>query len=257
MRDRTLIESTSGRFFVDKEDYKKFSSNYKMMFQKIMQAIETTKDYIKVVQFGYDDNLNGISIQVYTTTGSMYRHNRTFETDHSNDEEVLYSFINSWMTIPFEDLNKEKYEGVFIKNGKKIMFSRIWGNYRFSDDECHKLLNGETIEFKALTSKGEEKTFIGNLQEQEYQQFKYYGFKATGFSLPNELKTHVFTEEEKKRLKNGEEIYIVGLYSEKKNRFFDALVSWTMESGFKYNFKRPKFGEFEYYDSVALQEYDK
>ena len=39
---------------------------------------------------------------------------------------------------------------------------------------------------------------------------------------------------------DGEQVYIKGMYSEKKNKFYDAWVSWNMKDGIKMDFKRPK-----------------
>ena len=49
---------------------------------------------------------------------------------------------------------KERYTGVFVPTGEEKTFTRERLGYRLSDDECEKLLNGETLEVKHELDKG-------------------------------------------------------------------------------------------------------
>lgn len=69
-----------------------------------------------------------------------------------------------------EYAKKEKAEGNW--NGKDVSFNRKWGEHTFSDEECGKLLSGESITF---VYKGKDIT--GALADQEYKGHSYVGFK--------------------------------------------------------------------------------
>lgn len=130
---------------------------------------------------------------------------------------------------------KEKYKGNF--NGKDISFSRVWGGYRFTDEECERLLNGEEISVKGLKSKtGSTYGVKGRLAELEYNGHKYFGFEKTGFlasdDVPNSWCKHVFTEDEKSLLRAGKSIYCDDFVS-KANKKFKATVHFGEQDGRK------------------------
>lgn len=70
---------------------------------------------------------------------------------------------------------REKYEGVF--NGKTVSFNRVYSGYRFSDDECKRLCNGEDIVIKNVQGKNGTYNAKGNLQLQNYKGKSFWGFK--------------------------------------------------------------------------------
>lgn len=78
---------------------------------------------------------------------------------------------------------KEKYSGVWVKTGKQVNFNRTWGGYRFTDDECEKLLAGLDIEIHGLAKKNGTGTYgvRGRLDEGEYNGHKYVGFQKLDF----------------------------------------------------------------------------
>lgn len=117
---------------------------------------------------------------------------------------------------------KEKATGVF--NGKEVKFNRKWGDYRFTDDEVDRLLNGETIIIKDLISKnGNEYDAIGSLQEQTYKGHKFYGFKIDEDAVPTRWSTYRFTEKERQLLAEGKIIEIKGVIS-KRGTTYDTEV---------------------------------
>lgn len=231
------IEYGDGSFLVDREEYKKHRDKFNEMYIALSKEV-VPDERVQDIYFGYDEKCGGNTIQVLTTRCSCFRVPLAFEDDYSNYQEVLEKVISKWLELPKLGDEKEQYEGKF--NGKNIKFSRVFGSYRFSDEECEELLAGKEIQFEMVTSNGEEKTFMGNLQKQEYQGFLFYGFKTLGISLGNEIHKHKLTPVEKKMLIDGEQVYIKGMYSEKKNKFYDAWVSWNMKDGIKMDFKRPK-----------------
>lgn len=69
-------------------------------------------------------------------------------------------------------VKKEKYSGTW--NGEEISFSRVWGGYRFTDEECEQLLKGDKI---AVTS-AKGRKFTGALARQNFKGKDFVGFKA-------------------------------------------------------------------------------
>lgn len=75
---------------------------------------------------------------------------------------------------------KEKYTGTW--KGKTVSFSREWGGYKFSDEECEKLCNGEDIVLSLVSAKTKKPYKIhGSLEEYTYNGHKIIGFKNAGF----------------------------------------------------------------------------
>lgn len=75
---------------------------------------------------------------------------------------------------------KEKFQGVWTETGGNISFNRTWGGYRFSDEECQALLDGEEIELNGWTDKSGAGA-RGKLAAQEFKGHKYIGFERTEF----------------------------------------------------------------------------
>lgn len=71
---------------------------------------------------------------------------------------------------------EEKMEGIYQPTGKLVRFKQTWGGYRFSEDECARLLAGETIEITCAGKKGPYKV-KGALGEGSYKGHKYWGFQ--------------------------------------------------------------------------------
>lgn len=125
---------------------------------------------------------------------------------------------------------KEKYEGMW--NGKLVKFNRVWGGYRFTDEECEALLGGQEISIHGLKSKnGNTYGVKGRLSDMEYNGHSYVGFDKTGFAdtkpgtVPDAWCGHVFTSEEKSKLLGGESIYCKNLKS-KAGKLFNATLTF-------------------------------
>ena len=130
---------------------------------------------------------------------------------------------------------KEKYTGVWSKTGKEVSFNRVWGNHRFTDDECEALLRDETVEINGLvSSKGNTYGIVGKLDIQECtgddgKKHKYVGFNRTGFAQsktpPKSWAKHVFTEDEILMLEQGLSVSLDDCVS-KKGKNFSCTVTW-------------------------------
>ena len=227
------VKTEHGEFIVDKEQYSRFSHNYNLMFERLMHDLADDERVDKII-FGYDTLLEGYTIQIYTTRCALFRINEVFAEDHSNDSALVEKFLLEWSKTPTtEDLTTEQYEGIWKVTGKKIKFTRIWNGYRFNDEQCKVLLDGEHIQFDALSKSGEEKTYIGKLDEQEYKGFRFFGFKLDGWALPKEFHKHVITDKEKALLLAGKEVYLVNLWSEKKQKMYNAVCQYTIKDGLR------------------------
>ena len=229
---RVRIDTSEGAFLIDKTEWENWSSNYKSMFSRLMKEL---KDDTRVdtIVFGYNENLNGKTISIYTKRCTLFSSNVLFADDHSNDNEVVSTLLDAWFKLPAIESDKEQFEGILKSTGKNIRFNRVWNNYRFSDDECRALLEGEHIEFEGPSKSGEIKTYCGILEEQEFNGFKFFGFKLDGWALPNIFMTHVLTDNEKTMLRAGKEVKLTKLYSDKKKKFFDAFCIYTIKDGLK------------------------
>lgn len=120
---------------------------------------------------------------------------------------------------------KEKYEGIW--KGKAAKFVRQFADYRFTDDECERLLAGEKLMVTATSSNtGNTFTCGVYLKEKTYKGHKYLGVEPDFNVIPDSLMRHDFTPDEKKALENGEEVFIRGMVSTKGN-VFDAYVKYV------------------------------
>lgn len=117
----------------------------------------------------------------------------------------------------------DRHKGTW--NGKSISFKKEWGGHTFTDEECEKLCNGETIEIEAISNKTKKPyKCVGKLEEQVYNGNKFVGFKADFDSatkpssgstsapagaasnkprVPDVWCEHAFTDEEKALLETG------------------------------------------------------
>lgn len=133
----------------------------------------------------------------------------------------------------------EKVSGTW--EGVPVKIKKSWGGHEFTEDECTRLFNGETIEFEATSKKGSTYTAKGKLERQEYEGNEFVGFKPifednnsadkperfTGTWNGKEVSVkrvwggHRFTDEEVEKLLAGEEIKFRAT-SKTKNSEYDA-----------------------------------
>lgn len=135
----------------------------------------------------------------------------------------------------------ERFEGTF--KGKQVSPKRVYGGYRFTDDECEALLRGEKIVITQQGQKGPYK-IEGCLAEQTYNGRKFVGFQRLGFvndnsNPPKSWCEHIFTEDEIRMLKGGQRVALTGCKS-KKGNFFDCYVRWVKGDDGKMTLK-PEF----------------
>lgn len=62
-------------------------------------------------------------------------------------------------------------------DGNTIHFKKTWSSHKFSDSELERLAKGETITFKYKTKSGKTVDMSGQLEQQEYNGKKFWGFK--------------------------------------------------------------------------------
>lgn len=125
--------------------------------------------------------------------------------------------------------SSEVVEGVW--NGKNVKFKRTWSGHRFSDEEVSALLAGDSITFN-VTGKYGNYDVKGKLARQTYKGRKYVGFlkEDKPQTVPDVWAKHVFTDDEKRALENGEEVKLTDCVSTKGNNF-SATVTYGVEPG--------------------------
>ncbi len=125
-----------------------------------------------------------------------------------------------------ESTSREKVTGTW--RDREVTFSREWGGHRFTDDEVHCLLAGETIEFQARSQQGQVYDVYGALADQEHNGRAYVGFAKQGFGRrdsdgqslpPRQWCSHVFTDAEIQRLVAGSAIEASDFVSKRGKRF--------------------------------------
>lgn len=131
---------------------------------------------------------------------------------------------------------KEKTEAqVYAPTGEEVSFNREWGSHTFTDDEVRRLLAGEEISFEMLSKKGNTVTIEGKLEKQKYKGKSYWGFKMKEREFPESWGGHKFTEEEvaillKKCKKEDRMIHVADLWSEKKQKHYEADLVWNSKT---------------------------
>jgi len=116
---------------------------------------------------------------------------------------------------------KEKYHGFW--RGESVAFNRVWGGHRFTDEECGRLLNDETVVIQGVSQKTGNPYFTaGRLARQSYNGHDFVGFYRVCF-LPGIWCGHEFLTDELQAMMNGQVIRIDGLVSKKGNEFFATV----------------------------------
>lgn len=135
-------------------------------------------------------------------------------------------------------VEKEYFEGTWAKSGEHVRFNRVWSGYRFTDEECVQLLNGEDVEVTATSARtGNEFTVTGALGEGEFNGSKTFGFQADfnkgssgGNSVPRSMLGVKLTEEQREKLDAGEKVLVKGMKSKRTGKTFDAYLSMENKS---------------------------
>ena len=101
-----------GTYIVDREEYQKYPTKFKPMYEKLMAQLNTDSRVDKII-FGWYETLGGNTIQILTTRGTQWNPGIIFEKDYSNDMEVVYTSLAKWSQLPTIESEKEQYEGIF------------------------------------------------------------------------------------------------------------------------------------------------
>lgn len=131
------------------------------------------------------------------------------------------------------NMAKEKITHTFGPTGQEITFSSEWSGHAFTEDEIASMMNGETIEIEAISSKsGKPYTVKGTMAEQTYDGRKFWGFKpqfearkkaedmtAQEAPFKAEWSGHKFTKDEEQRLRDGERVEIEAVSARTGNTF--------------------------------------
>ncbi len=112
------------------------------------------------------------------------------------------------------------FEGVW--NGQEVRIKRLWGTHRFTDDECGRLLAGETVEFPATSKNGNTYTAAASIQKFTYKRERHVGVRSVD-RVPETWSGHAFTGEERARLEAGETVEIYGAVGRSGKRFNAAV----------------------------------
>ncbi len=155
----------------------------------LMQDI---KGRIIMTQFGEMSYLllPGTNIGSLVITERLMGEMREIAAGNMEPEDCLHS-IQEMVTEDLEIMKKngeamrkalnisrtEYYSGIW--NGKRVSFKREWSGHFFTDAECEKLCQGQSITITARSSK-KNKDFqaTGKLAEQIYNGASFIGFKA-------------------------------------------------------------------------------
>lgn len=105
--------------------------------------------------------------------------------------------------------------GEVIKDG----FNRKWGGHRFTDEEVEQLLSGNEIKIRTKN----DNEIIGRLEKRIYKKKRFWGFQI---GIPEKTAGHLWSEDERQLLYNGEELIIDDFYSLKKEEYFSATAFW-------------------------------
>lgn len=125
------------------------------------------------------------------------------------------------------------YTGINKNTGEKVSFSRQWGQKEFTDDECERLANGETISFPYKSPSGRDFSELrGKLIIQEHDGHTFLGFApAWKYECPPEYCGVIFTEEEKKILESGGHVDRTDFRSLRTGKIFGARVHLEYSTG--------------------------
>ena len=120
---------------------------------------------------------------------------------------------------------KEKASGRFV-NGEGVTFNTSWGGHDFTSEEIQDLLDGEVIEITAISKEGKPYKVKGKLGKDKYKGKEFWGFQRI-ISFPDGFCGHTFTEDEKEKLLAGESVYIENMWSENKQKNFNAKLCYV------------------------------
>ena len=118
------------------------------------------------------------------------------------------------------------YIGINKYTGKTVQFSRKWEQKEFTDEECEKLANGETIEFPYTSLFGRRfDKMTGKLMEITRNNKTFLAFTPVWhYECPPGFGGVLFTEEEKQILESGGFVTKHDFTSLKNGKVYSARV---------------------------------
>lgn len=128
---------------------------------------------------------------------------------------------------------KEKHVGIYVPTNEIISFTKEWSGHKFSNVECEALLQGNEIEFMAVTKMGKRYKAVGNLQRHVFNGNVFWGFELNNTSMPEEWSGHKFTDEEYRVLQSGGTIIIDDAISKKDGKIYSCELSFGEIDGKK------------------------
>lgn len=134
------------------------------------------------------------------------------------------------------EVKKEKYYGVW--QDQEVSFNREWSGHKFTDQECEALLDGQTIIIEAISKKtGNKFSVAGKLGMGTYEGKSFCSFQPD-FNrkiVPISLNGHIFSNSERKKLEDGQSIYVIDFVS-KAGKEYSATVTFNTKDGIKLEF---------------------
>lgn len=131
---------------------------------------------------------------------------------------------------------KEKYDGIWAKNGENVSFNKKWGSHEFTENEARDLLDGKIISFM-YDGKSGKKKLSGQLGICEYKGKKFVGFvleqTPTTDTVPAEWSGHTFSSTEKLILERGGAVKCDDFWSERKKKNYSCNVKYLDIGGRK------------------------
>lgn len=156
--------------------------------------------------------------------------------------------------VGFHDANY--YYGIWGE--EEVKFKRVFMGYRFTDDECEKLLIGGKISFTGTMADGKTIPVTGGLEWQKTTSgIEYVGlkpefplrdgyvqgiFKGQEVSIKGSWSDHTFTSEELQKLFAGETVTI-DFTSKKGPSKATGKLEWQRYQGRKFLGFKPDFGK--------------
>ncbi len=214
------------------ERYPEITNEIKNFINSQLNEFEDQINYCVVGEFEEGNSPIDFTINLYLKNGQLCYCKQPLEDDLSNWREVALQLCLGYRSAAENVREKQLEEGLYVPLKRRIIFDRLYGTYRFNDDEVEKLLNGDTIVFITDTLPREDEggdsssykyVAVGKLEQCDYEgddkdenQFVVLvGFRRWGFKRDmryNRLKpylgNHRFTVEEITRLIKGETLYI-------------------------------------------------
>ncbi len=260
------VQRPEGSFLIDDAEYKQNQQAFNSMFMKAMEKLKDIEE-VDYLYFGTDRYTGSgkKAMQIVTKLGTMYVPNVYYDDRHLNDDEVVNRTTSEYAKIvadcKVEIKPEDHFSGVFKLTGKMIQFNRVFGTYRFSDEECQTLLEGKKLMIATVSKSGYEYYAYGGLVTKVYERFVHWGFDP--MMIFKSFNGHQITKEEAKKLFDGETLTFSDLISKKNNSKYSANVNFdTNTKKLVMKFENKKFdnkqrrNRYVNYDPVANQEVD-